>query len=205
MVLTFFSLNLRQSWKLLLVSYSLKKVRAPNIVFSHLYSPLNCLQYLLYSTVVLDHSIHVYLYEPLFPHTDFSSLCWGGLSEFISGLNKQIFILILFQGSSLSWNKTPKPVCVTKAIEKKLSSTVCIPESISLWFGWNWLTGEVSDGWKLGNEMLLIYKKTRKEDLGTCRPISLTLEPGKVMEQIILSASQHMYLQAGDQGQPGWV
>lgn len=134
-MLTFFSsyhLNLRQSWKLLLVSYSLKKVRGPNIVFSHLYSPLNCVQCLLHGTVVLDHSIHAYLYELLFPHSDYSSLCWGGLSEFISGLNKQIFILILFQGSSLNWNKTPKPVWVTKTIEKKLSSTVCIPESIPL-------------------------------------------------------------------------
>lgn len=133
-VLTFCSyhLNFGQSWKLLLVSYSLQKVRGPNIVFSHLYSSFNCVQNLLHGTVVLDHSIHVYLYEPLLPHTDYSSLCWGGLSEFLSGLNKQIFILILFQGSSLRWEKTPKPLWVTKDFEKKTSSTICIPESVSL-------------------------------------------------------------------------
>ncbi|GAB0177643.1 mitochondrial enolase superfamily member 1 [Grus japonensis] len=50
-----------------------------------------------------------------------------------------------------------------------------------------WLTGEVPVDWKLAN-VTSIYKKGWEEDLGNCRPISLTSVPGKVMEQIILSA-----------------
>ncbi|KAK4826152.1 hypothetical protein QYF61_005725 [Mycteria americana] len=50
----------------------------------------------------------------------------------------------------------------------------------------SWLTGEVPVDWRLANVMP-IYKKDWKEDLGNCRPVSLTSVPGKVMEQIIMS------------------
>ncbi|GAB0186519.1 mitochondrial enolase superfamily member 1 [Grus japonensis] len=50
-----------------------------------------------------------------------------------------------------------------------------------------WLTGEVPVDWKLANVMP-IHKKNWKEDSGNYRPVSLTLVPGKVMEQIILSS-----------------
>ncbi|GAB0207679.1 mitochondrial enolase superfamily member 1 [Grus japonensis] len=51
----------------------------------------------------------------------------------------------------------------------------------------SWLTGEVPDDWRLANVMP-IYKKGPKEDPGNYRPVSLTSVPGKIMEQLILSA-----------------
>ncbi|GAB0210363.1 cAMP-dependent protein kinase inhibitor alpha [Grus japonensis] len=51
----------------------------------------------------------------------------------------------------------------------------------------SWLTGEVPLDWRLANVMP-IYKKGWKEDPGNYRPVSLTSVPGKVMEQVILSA-----------------
>ncbi|KAF4805043.1 RNA-directed DNA polymerase from mobile element jockey-like protein [Turdus rufiventris] len=52
---------------------------------------------------------------------------------------------------------------------------------------WSWLTGEVPEDWKLAN-VTLIHKKGQKKDPGNYRPVSLTLVPSKIMEQIIVSA-----------------
>ncbi|KAK4829718.1 hypothetical protein QYF61_006093 [Mycteria americana] len=51
----------------------------------------------------------------------------------------------------------------------------------------SWLIREVPVDWRLAN-VIPIYKKGQKEDLGSHRPVSLSSVPGKVMEQIILSA-----------------
>ncbi|GAB0209146.1 mitochondrial enolase superfamily member 1 [Grus japonensis] len=62
-----------------------------------------------------------------------------------------------------------------------------LTKSLSIIYQQSWLTGEGRVYWKLAN-VILIYKKGRKEDPGNYRPVSLTLVPGKVMEQIISSA-----------------
>ncbi|PKU46257.1 rna-directed dna polymerase from mobile element jockey- hypothetical protein [Limosa lapponica baueri] len=51
----------------------------------------------------------------------------------------------------------------------------------------SWLTGEVLMDWRVAN-VTPIYKKGKKEDPGNYRPVSLTSIPGKVMEQVIMSA-----------------
>ena len=63
---------------------------------------------------------------------------------------------------------------------------------LSIIYQQSWLTGEVPVDWKLAN-VTLIYRKGRKENPGNYKPVSLTSVPGKVMEQIILSAiTQHV-------------
>jgi len=50
-----------------------------------------------------------------------------------------------------------------------------------------WLSREVPDDWTI-TIVTPIYLKDRKEDLRNYRPVSLTWVPGKIMEQVILSA-----------------
>ncbi|GAB0208061.1 mitochondrial enolase superfamily member 1 [Grus japonensis] len=49
----------------------------------------------------------------------------------------------------------------------------------------SWRTGEVPEDWRKAN-VTLVFKKSKKEDPGNYRPVSLTSIPGKVMEQLIL-------------------
>ncbi|PKU42195.1 rna-directed dna polymerase from mobile element jockey-like [Limosa lapponica baueri] len=70
-------------------------------------------------------------------------------------------------------------------------------KQLSIIYMKSWLTGEVPMDWKVAN-VTPIYKKGKKEDPGNRRPVSLTSIPGKVMEQVILSAiTNHI---TGNQG-----
>ena len=51
----------------------------------------------------------------------------------------------------------------------------------------SWKSGEVSVDWKLAN--VPVFKKGKKEDPGNYRPVSLTSEPGRVMEKVILGVT----------------
>ncbi|KAK4818760.1 hypothetical protein QYF61_018932 [Mycteria americana] len=62
-----------------------------------------------------------------------------------------------------------------------------LTKPLSIPYQQTWLTWEVPVDRRLANVMP-IYKKSWKEDLGNYRPVSLTSVPGKLMEQIILSA-----------------
>ncbi|GAB0204509.1 mitochondrial enolase superfamily member 1 [Grus japonensis] len=61
-----------------------------------------------------------------------------------------------------------------------------LAKPLSIIYEQSWLIGEVPADWRLANVMP-IYKKGRKEDPGNYRPVSLTLQPGKIMERFILS------------------
>ncbi|PKU42732.1 rna-directed dna polymerase from mobile element jockey-like [Limosa lapponica baueri] len=62
-----------------------------------------------------------------------------------------------------------------------------LPKPLSIIYVKSWLTGEVPMDWRVAN-VTPIYKKGKKEDPGNYKPVSLTLIPGEVMEQVILSS-----------------
>ncbi|KAK4831199.1 hypothetical protein QYF61_016036 [Mycteria americana] len=78
----------------------------------------------------------------------------------------------------LDTHKSMGPDEIHPRVLKELAEVLTKPLSIT--YQQSWLTGEAN--------VTPIFKKGRKEDPGNYRPVSLTLVPGKLMEQIILSA-----------------
>ena len=65
------------------------------------------------------------------------------------------------------------------------------------------VTGEVLEDWGLVS-VTFIYQKCHKEDPGNYRPVSPTLVPGNVMEEVAMSEAACVGL-PGNQAQPAWV
>ncbi|KAK4810629.1 hypothetical protein QYF61_007366 [Mycteria americana] len=85
----------------------------------------------------------------------------------------------------LDIHKSMGPDEIHPRVLKELAEV--LTKALSIIYQQSWLTGEVPADWRLA-DVTPIYKKGRKEDPGNYRPVSLTSVPGKLMEQIILSA-----------------
>jgi len=85
----------------------------------------------------------------------------------------------------LDTHKSMGPDGLHPRVLRELADVVAKPLSIIL--QQSWLTGDIPVDRRLA-DVMSIFKKGQKDDPGSYRPISLTLVPGKVMEQIILGA-----------------
>ncbi|KFP03087.1 hypothetical protein N300_07328, partial [Calypte anna] len=74
-------------------------------------------------------------------------------------------------------NKFMSPDGIHSNVLRELAEEMDKP--LSFIYHQSWLTGEVSDDWRLANVMP-IHKKGQKEDPGDCSPVSLISVPGKV-------------------------
>ncbi|PKU48424.1 rna-directed dna polymerase from mobile element jockey-like [Limosa lapponica baueri] len=94
---------------------------------------------------------------------------------------------------NLDTNTSMGPDGIHPRVLRELAEVVVEP--LSIIYQQSWQTGEVPANWRLANVMP-IHKKGWKNDPGNYRPVSLTSVPGKVTEQIILSAIMHCMKEA---------
>ncbi|KFP32754.1 RNA-directed DNA polymerase from mobile element jockey, partial [Colius striatus] len=90
----------------------------------------------------------------------------------------------------LKAHKSMNPDGMHPRVLRELADVVAKP--LSIIFEQSWRTGEVPEDWRKAN-VTPVFKKSRKDDPGNYRQVSLTSIPGKVMVQLILDViTEHM-------------
>lgn len=84
--------------------------------------------------------------------------------------------------SKLDTQKSMSPDEVHPQVLRELASVIA--RSLSIIFDQSGQLGQVSEDWRKVNVISIF--KSKKEDTGNCRLVSLTLVPGRVMKQLVL-------------------
>lgn len=74
-------------------------------------------------------------------------------------------------------HKSMGPDMMHTGVMRKLADEI----AKTLFFEKSWRSGRVPSNLKRGN-VTPTFKKGKQEGLGSCRPVSLTVVPGKIME-----------------------
>jgi len=108
--------------------------------------------------------------------------------------------------SSSKWSRILKIITLGPLFHLRVLRELAevITKLLSIIYQRSLLTDEVPEDWRLAS-VTPIYKKGCREDLGKYRPVSLTLVPGKIMEQIVLGEITWHVWHPGDQAQPARI